>query len=489
MIDKLRKIVHNNIAVSELVSCGIWSITGTLISKLLLFVIWIIVARLLLAEQYGEFSIIRSTTMMFADFVGFSFGIAATKYIAQYATTDKKRVEKLIGVFLLYSLIIGSFVFVGVFFASEWICVKLLKAEYLIDLLRFSSIIMLVSTLNNSQLGILRGFNLYKTITKINLIQILFSFPVYVCGTYFWGISGAVFAYVIYNLIICLLAQYEIYTYCKKSGIRPSYRNIHKELKLIVNYVFPYVVAMFLTVVAQWYNESRVASLGSLGFVQLGYYSAVNVIQTMVIGITIMVCIPFVSIMTKYEQQEGGAPLVERLNFLVPLYLSLTVAIPIMMFPEILSLFYGDSFANKEMYTITVIMISYAILIVYKQSLARLVAVHEMQWIYLLDSLLLSVLFIVGFKCLFFLGIKGLVLTYFISYVISSCVFTPIYLKKKLMTKDVLKDKLLLILLICGFLALISYFVLENIYIRLVLMFVLALLILCQIKNKLKICR
>lgn len=488
MIDKLRKIVHNNIAVSELVSCGIWSITGTLISKLLLFVIWIIVARLLLAEQYGEFSIIRSTTMMFADFVGFSFGIAATKYIAQYATTDKKRVEKLIGVFLLYSLIIGSFVFVGVFFASEWICVKLLKAEYLIDLLRFSSIIMLVSTLNNSQLGILRGFNLYKTITKINLIQILFSFPVYVCGTYFWGISGAVFAYVIYNVIICLLAQYEIFTYCKKSGVRPSYRNLHKELKLIFNYVFPYFVAMFLTIVAQWYNESMVASLGSSGFVQLGYYSAVNVIQTMVIGITVMVCVPFVSIMAKYDRQEGGA-FVEKLNFLVPLYLSLIVAIPIMMFPEILSLFYGHSFANKGMYTITVIMISYTILIVYKQSLARLVAVHEMQWIYLLDSLLLSVLFIVGFKYLCFLGIKGLALTYFISYIISSCVFTPIYLRRKLMTKDVLKDKILLILLVCGFLALGSYFVLENIYIRLVLMFVLVLLMLCQIKNKLKICR
>lgn len=56
---------------------------------------------LLLAEKYGEFTIIRSTTLLFADFVGFSFGVAATKYIAQYFGHDNDKVKRLMGAFLI----------------------------------------------------------------------------------------------------------------------------------------------------------------------------------------------------------------------------------------------------------------------------------------------------------------------------------------------------------------------------------------------------
>ena len=69
----LFKFYKENGPIKELVSSSLWSIVGTIISKVLLFVIWIIVARLLSPGQYGEFSIIKSTTLMFADFVGFSF--------------------------------------------------------------------------------------------------------------------------------------------------------------------------------------------------------------------------------------------------------------------------------------------------------------------------------------------------------------------------------------------------------------------------------
>lgn len=482
----LFKFYKENGPIKELVSSSLWSIVGTLISKVLLFVIWIIVARLLSPGQYGEFSIIKSTTLMFADFVGFSFSIAATKYIAQYSLCDKRRVEKLIGLFLISSIVIGFVAFIMVYLSANWICSNFFKAEYLFGYLQCSSIVMLVSILNNSQLGILRGFNCYKEIAKINTIQVLLSFPIYILGTYFWGIRGAVWAYVFYNVVICFLSHYEIRKYCKINYIIPTYKGFYKELHIIVSYVFPYFLSMLLTVCSQWYNESRVVSLGNAGFVQLGYYSAVNVIQTMIVSVAIMVCSPFVPIMAKYRQNGENISGVEKLNMLLPLYMSLFIAIPLMLFPEVISLFYGVSYANDDMYVITVIVISYTVLIIYKQALARSVAVYEMQWIYLLDSILLAISFVFGFYYLFYLGIKGLVFTFLFSYIFSTLVFTPIYIHKKMLLIGIFKSVFLWQILLCAIIAGCSYFVLENIYYRVVLFIVMLLFVLYCIKIELR---
>ena len=70
----------------------------------------------------------------------------------------------------------------------------MLNKPELIGYLQVSSVVILVSSINNNQFGILRGFNQYKCISKINLFQIVCAFPVYYLCTYFYHLQGAVFA-------------------------------------------------------------------------------------------------------------------------------------------------------------------------------------------------------------------------------------------------------------------------------------------------------
>ncbi len=429
----------------ELFSNSFWSVIGSVIAKILLFLVWIFVARILSPELYGEFSIIKSTTLLFADFVGMSFAIAATKYIAEYHN-DSAKLEKLIGFFILIGVIFGIIACLLVFCLADKICIYLLKAEHLKGLIQASSLVLFVSTLNNGQMGILRGFSKYKLVAKINLLQILLAAPVFVVGTIYFSLKGAVFAYVFYNVIVCFLAQYEIRKICKERAIVPTFRNLNNEVKVIFNYILPYMISIFVTILAQWYNETRVAALGGEGFVQLGYYSAINVIQTTIISFAVVVCSPFVPIMAKYKKDASSIAMLNRLNTLIPLYVSMLIAIPLMLFPQIITIFYGDDYATCEMYILTVIIVSYSVLIIYKQAIARLVAVYELQWIYLLDSVVLSVSFVVGFKLLYSWGIFGLTCTFLVSYLLSCLIFTPVYVRKGLITKDIFKDKLLWLL-------------------------------------------
>lgn len=429
----------------ELLSNSFWSVVGAVSAKFLLFLVWIFVARVLSPELYGEFSIIKSTTLLFADFVGMSFAIAATKYIAEYSG-DNIELARLIGFFILIGVILGVISCLFVLLLADKICVYLLKAEHLKSLLQASSLVLFVSTLNSVQLGILRGLNKYKIVARINLVQIVVSIPVFVLGTICWGLKGAVFAYIFYNVIVCFLAQQEIRKMCKQRTIKPTFKHLSKEVKLIFSYILPYLCSILVTVVAQWYNETRVAALGNEGFVQLGYYSAINVIQTTIISLAVVVCAPFVPIMAKYKKDVSSIENLNRLNTLVPLYISILIAVPLMLFPQIITIFYGKDYATHEMYLLTVVIVLYSVLMIYRQAVARLVAVYELQWIYLLDSVVLSASFVVGFKMLYSWGIFGLTCTFLISYLLSCLIFTPVYVRKGLITKDLFQDKLLWLL-------------------------------------------
>lgn len=126
MIQNLWNKIKQNVALKDLVLNSLWSIVGTFISKVLLFLIWIFVAKLLKANGYGEFSIIRSTTMLFADFVGSSIGLAGTNYIAKYYQNDIKKVERLVGLFNVFSFVFGFFFFILSWTFSESISINML---------------------------------------------------------------------------------------------------------------------------------------------------------------------------------------------------------------------------------------------------------------------------------------------------------------------------------------------------------------------------
>lgn len=449
----------------ELISSSVWSITGSVIAKCLLFLVWIFVARVLSPELYGEFSIIKSTTLLFAEFVGMSFSIAATKYIAENLSNVVK-LSNLVGFFIFVGVIMGAIAFLAVFLLSERICVHMLKAEHLTPFLRASSLVLFVSTLNNGQIGILRGFNKYKIVAKVNLLQILISLPFFIIGSLCYGLKGAVTAYIIYNVVICFIAHHEIRKICHAYNIVPSFKHLADEIKVVFNYIFPYLISIFITVLAQWYNETKVAALGGDGFIQLGYYSAINVIQTTIISFSVVVCSPFVPIMAKYKKDESSIHTLNKLNMFVPLYISMLIAIPLMLFPQIINLFYGDEYATYDMYVLTVIIASYSVLIIYRQAVARLVAVYEFQWLYMLDSLILAVSFVVGFKLLYSHGVMGLTYTFLISYLLSFVIFTPIYIYKGVIQKDIFEDKFLWFLILSLVISGCMFFCNYHIYLR-----------------------
>ena len=59
-----------------------WALVGAVVGRGVTMLTYIIVARLLTQEVYGEFGILRSTINMFTVFAGMGLGSTASKYIS-----------------------------------------------------------------------------------------------------------------------------------------------------------------------------------------------------------------------------------------------------------------------------------------------------------------------------------------------------------------------------------------------------------------------
>lgn len=439
----INKIQHHRV-LRELLANSFWSIVGTFISKILLFLIWIFVAKILQAKLYGEFSIIRSTTMLFADFVGSSIGVAGTNYIAKYYQRDNMKVEKLIGIFNVFSFTFGFVLFIFSWLFADIIAIKMLNRPELIGYLKVSSIVILVSSINNNQFGILRGFNQYKCISKINLLQIVCAFPVYYLCTYFYHLKGAVFAYIFYNVIICIFAKFEVKKILKENKLNPSLRECMVESKMVLSFILPYIASGLFVAFLSWYNETRLVSIPN-GYVQMGYYSIINVMVLIIIGVAFMVCIPFVSMMSKY-QKSTNIILLEKLNILLPLQVALLISIPLMLFPEIISWIYGVSYDIADISRISNYMFFFTFLGVYRQGLARFVAVKEKTWLYFVDSVTFALFSVFLFFYFYKYGVLGFVWGQTISYILVVLLFFPLYLKYEVMPHHLIKEPFFFIL-------------------------------------------
>ncbi len=446
MVKKLLNRIQKNRAIQDLLLNSFWSIIGTFISKVLLFLIWIFVAKILKADLYGEFSIIRSTTMLFADFVGSSIGIAGTNYIAKYYGSDNSKVERLLGLFNLFSFIFGLVLFVSALSCSDIIATNMLNRTDLTIYLQVSSIVILVSSINNNQYGILRGFNQYKRISKINLLQIIFSFPVYYLGTYFFSLKGAVGAYVFYNIIVCLLTRFELKKLFCTLQVKPSYKNCIQESQVILSFIFPYIISSFIVAFLSWYNETRLVGLPQ-GYAQMGYYSIINVVVLIIINMSFMVCAPFVSIMSKYRD-SNSIYLLEKLNIFLPLLVALFISVPLMLFPEIIGWIYGPSYTIENIRLISNYMFFFAFLGVYRQAIARFVAVKEKSWLYFGDSVSFSLFSVCLFFYFYHYGVLGFVWGQTIACMTIVLLFLPLYLKSDILSRHLIKDSYLGLLFI-----------------------------------------
>jgi O-antigen/teichoic acid export membrane protein len=126
-----------------------WIIFGAVLSKFLLLIGSICVARILGQSVYGELGILRSTMSSFAMLASMGLGITATKFIGENLQRDKFNIGGIIAFTIRMAVILSLIISILLIIFSEKILL-MIEAPHLKSELIISSIILFFIAMNGA---------------------------------------------------------------------------------------------------------------------------------------------------------------------------------------------------------------------------------------------------------------------------------------------------------------------------------------------------
>ncbi len=228
---------------------------STVVNRVMLVLVTIPVARILGKEDYGNYSLVAGTLMVFATFGASGFGALGNRYIAELKFKDPQRVSRIISLCIATVLVFGSITFFVMFFSAGWIATRLCDDPKIAPLFRLAAIGLYGIALNGLSKGVLGGFRAFSTQTVSQTFGVI-SAPILIgLGCYLYGLDGAVGGFAINHAAMGLFATLLAYRVMQRFDIGLDLAGFIKELPLLRTYWLPAMLGGAVVVPATWWLQ------------------------------------------------------------------------------------------------------------------------------------------------------------------------------------------------------------------------------------------
>ena len=396
-----------------------WSIAGTVLSRGLMLVAMVIVARILGKTVFGELGIINSTVGMFGTFAGFGLGVTTTKYIAEFRQNDPNRAGRILSLSGLTAIVTGGIMAIAIYVSAPWLAVHNINAPHLVGALRIGSALLFLNALNGAQTGALSGFEAFKTIAKVNLFVGVISFPVLLCGVYFWGLTGALWALTINLCLNWLLNHLALRKEARRYNVPFTFNKCSEELPVLWRFSLPAVLGNAMVGPVNWVCTALLVNRPG-GYGEMGVFSAANQWYSVLMFVPSLLNQILLPILSERHGQKKVKQSLKALIFAIKT--SALTTFPIILLasvasPEIMRL-YGAEFV-RGWPTFVVILFTTGLQIVITPITSILVASGKM-WVPFIWNMLWAIIYIFGTRLLLGYGSLGLASAKMLSYILLS---------------------------------------------------------------------
>jgi O-antigen/teichoic acid export membrane protein len=326
-----------------------WSLAGTLISRGLGLVSTVVVGRMLNAHGFGELGMIQSTVGLFGTVGGLGLGMSSTKYVAEFRRTDPARAGRIIALASATAWI-SSGLFAGILFSAAPLVAKnALAAPHLAGLLRIGSLLLLFGGVNGAQAGSLCGFEAFKTISTVNLIAGVLTFPLMIIGAWLAGVQGAAWAIVASTGANCILNWRALRQEAKQNGINLEYIGCTREWPILVRFNLPGVLNSVMLSFSAWACGAILVNQID-GYSGMGVFNAVKRIQQLPEILLGMLMSPFLPVLSEAFGRKDMATYRKTLMtaFLVAVLFMVPFSLLLLCAPWLALLPYGKTYRGGE---------------------------------------------------------------------------------------------------------------------------------------------
>jgi O-antigen/teichoic acid export membrane protein len=357
-----------------------WNAVSSVFTQGSVFLTNVIIANLLGREVFGEFGMIQNTVLFFAGMAEMATGVTATKYIAEFRSSDPERAGRILGLCSSVSFISAMIATLVTVLTASWIASAVLNAPHLTLALIISSGIIFFSIINGFQAGALAGLEGYGRLGRAAMVQAVFYIGV--CGlfTFLGRLQGALAGMAISFCLRWYIFNRALRQECAAQQISADHRNCWKERAVIIKFAIPGAAIGFLTMPTIWLSNTLLVRQPG-GWAQMGIFSAAFSLRAMIIFLPSLMNNVGMSLLNhqmgmRNERKYKGIFLMNiALTQSVVLIGSLIV---ILLGPWLLRAF-GKDFA--EGYTVLLILVSSAIVETLSAGIYQVVRSQEKIWL------------------------------------------------------------------------------------------------------------
>ena len=319
----------------------------------------VICARVLGRHIYGELGMVLSTAAMFTAVGSSGLGITAAKHVAEHRFEDQRKVGEVVGVSLIISAGFGVACACIQFLLAPALAYHTLQAPALAVQLEFAALIVLFSSLNTAQIGVLQGFEAFREIVRLNVARAAVTLGLVAGGALSKGLSGAVYGYAMAGFIVAALQQWAIRRTCRINQVTIRYTCPRQDLISLLKFSLAVLISSIALVPANWWAMAQLAT--RTGYGQVGLFTAMYQWQgaiTFISSATVASSLPVLtSVFASGNLGEYGSQL--RRVFMVTSVSAAMVALPIALMSGSIVRLYGKDFRGAASTLVVVCIFSF----------------------------------------------------------------------------------------------------------------------------------
>lgn len=247
------------------------------------FVINIIVARTLVFEAFGEYTILYSTLLTISTLSQLAAGYTASKYIAEYRSVDPKRSGRIMGLCSLSSIIMAGLSVLVLFLIAPWLASEMMNAPHLSHNLLVGSVFLFFSVINGYQTGALSGLEAYGGLAKAGILSGIFSTIFISLGAILSGLNGALFGLGASAFFRFIFHYRFLRLESALQNIFPKFKgSYNREKSILFNFSLPAAFSGYYSMPMIWFANSFLVRQPN-GYGEMALYSAANNIRLLVL--------------------------------------------------------------------------------------------------------------------------------------------------------------------------------------------------------------
>lgn len=259
-VDVISARLRRLMPVGQLANNTVWNFIATLSIRGLRLIAVMIVARIFDQRDYGEFGIVLSSVSMFAVLAAFGMGVTAARYVGGYKQLDKELVGRVITMCFGSSLVFGGLFTLLLYLFAPWVASSLLAAPHLSAALRIGAFLLMLDAVVNVQIGILSGFQSFRSLALSNIFVGILLLVFLVAGARFGGIEGALWGMVLATFVEVLLKMVLVLRRMAIFNIAPKFRLTERETNIFKNHSLPALAAGLLSAPVLWAGNAALVN-------------------------------------------------------------------------------------------------------------------------------------------------------------------------------------------------------------------------------------